>query len=65
MPALHLDAALVHMNRADARGNGQYLGPDPYFDDLFCLAAERRVHVLRAHRADRRAAAEPGRRRAC
>jgi glutaconate CoA-transferase subunit A len=29
------------MNRADAAGNGQYLGPDPYFDDLFCLAAER------------------------
>jgi glutaconate CoA-transferase, subunit A len=41
VPALHLDAALVHMNRADARGNGQYLGPDPYFDDLFCLAAGR------------------------
>jgi glutaconate CoA-transferase subunit A len=30
------------MNRADSRGNGQFLGPDPYFDDLFCLAAERR-----------------------
>ena len=30
------------MNRADARGNGQYLGPDPYFDDLFLGAAERR-----------------------
>ena len=41
MPALRLDAALVHMNRADAAGNAQYLGPDPYFDDLFCLAAER------------------------
>jgi glutaconate CoA-transferase subunit A len=41
MPALRLDVALVHMNRADASGNGQYLGPDPYFDDLFCLAAER------------------------
>jgi glutaconate CoA-transferase subunit A len=41
MPALRLDAALVHMNRADAAGNGQYLGPDPYFDDLFCLAAAR------------------------
>ena len=41
MPALRLDAALVHMNRADAAGNGQYLGSDPYFDDLFCLAAER------------------------
>jgi glutaconate CoA-transferase, subunit A len=42
MPALRLDAALVHLNRADADGNGRYLGPDPYFDDLFCLAAERR-----------------------
>jgi glutaconate CoA-transferase, subunit A len=42
MPALHLDAALVHLNRADRRGNAAYLGPDPYFDDLFCLAAQRR-----------------------
>ena len=42
MPALTLDVALVHMNRADERGNASYLGPDPYFDDLFCLAAERR-----------------------
>jgi glutaconate CoA-transferase subunit A len=41
MPALTLDAALVHMNRADSRGNAQYLGPDVYFDDLFCAAAER------------------------
>ena len=42
MPALELDAALVHLNRADARGNAQYLGPDLYFDDLFCMAAKRR-----------------------
>ncbi|AZQ74539.1 CoA-transferase [Streptomyces abikoensis] len=40
VPALTLDAALVHLNRADARGNAQYLGPDPYFDDLFCEAAK-------------------------
>lgn len=40
MPALTLDAAIVHMNRADAAGNAQYLGVDPYFDDLFCQAAE-------------------------
>jgi len=33
----------VHMNRADQYGNAQYLGPDPYFDDLFCLAAAHRV----------------------
>ena len=42
MPALALDAALVHVNHADARGNAQILGPDPYFDDLFCGAAKRR-----------------------
>lgn len=42
MPALELDVALVHMNRADERGNAQFLGPDPYFDDLFCMAAKRR-----------------------
>ena len=41
VPALHLDAALVHLNRADAAGNAQYLGPDLYFDDLFCAAAEK------------------------
>ncbi|MFD3308392.1 CoA transferase subunit A [Streptomyces sp. NPDC058694] len=40
MPALRMDAALVHVNRADRSGNGQYLGPDPYFDDLFCEAAD-------------------------
>jgi glutaconate CoA-transferase subunit A len=42
VPALTMDAAFVHMNRADARGNGQYLGPDPYMDDLFLGAASRR-----------------------
>jgi glutaconate CoA-transferase subunit A len=41
-PALALDAAIVHVDRADARGNGQILGPDPYFDDLMCGAAKRR-----------------------
>jgi glutaconate CoA-transferase, subunit A len=41
VPALPLDAALVHLNRADASGNAQFLGPDLYFDDLFCSAAAR------------------------
>lgn len=41
VPALHLDVALVHLNRADKHGNATYLGPDPYFDDLFAMAAER------------------------
>jgi glutaconate CoA-transferase, subunit A len=39
VPALTLDAALVHLNRADPRGSGQFLGPDLYFDDLFLAAA--------------------------
>jgi glutaconate CoA-transferase subunit A len=42
MPALELDVALVHMHRGDRGGTGQYLGVDPYFDDLFCMAAKRR-----------------------
>ncbi len=41
VPALTLDVALVHLNRADMHGNATYLGPDPYFDDLFAMAAER------------------------
>ncbi|GAB2466920.1 MULTISPECIES: CoA transferase subunit A [Streptomyces] len=41
VPALKLDVALVHLNRADAHGNAAYLGPDPYFDDLFARAADR------------------------
>jgi len=39
MPAITLDAAFVHLNRADARGNASFLGPDLYFDDLFLGAA--------------------------
>jgi glutaconate CoA-transferase subunit A len=42
MPALRLDAAIVHVNRADAAGSGQILGPDPFFDELFLGAADRR-----------------------
>ena len=39
MPAILLDVALCHVNEADALGNGAILGPDPYFDDLYCGAA--------------------------
>ena len=42
MPALHLDAAIVHTNRADRAGNAQVLSPDTFFDPLFLGAAERR-----------------------
>ena len=41
VPALRLDAALVHLNVADVRGNAAFHGPDLYFDDLFCQAADR------------------------
>ncbi|MCC9196786.1 CoA-transferase [Arthrobacter sp. zg-Y820] len=43
MPAIPLDLALVHLNRADELGNAQCLGPDPYFDDLFARAAARTI----------------------
>ncbi|MCL6687711.1 glutaconate CoA-transferase subunit A [Pseudomonas citronellolis] len=39
MPALKLDAALLHVDRADARGVCQIEGPDHYMDDLFARAA--------------------------
>ena len=41
VPAPALDLSPLHMNRADAGGNGQFLGPDLYFDDLFAKAADR------------------------
>jgi len=41
MPALHLDAALLHVDRADRLGNVQTVGPDPYFDEQFARAAAR------------------------
>ena len=41
MPPIHLDAALIHMNQADELGNAQCLGPDPYFDNVFAMAAKR------------------------
>jgi glutaconate CoA-transferase subunit A len=43
MPALPLDVAICHLNRADAAGNAECLGPDLYFDDLYLGAAKRRV----------------------
>jgi len=43
MPALNLDVAVVHVNVADTAGNAMVLGPDPFFDELFLGAAERRL----------------------
>ena len=39
MPALKLDAAIIHVNRSDWRGNVQLLGPDAYYDEWFAKAA--------------------------
>ncbi len=41
VPALKLDAALIHVNRADVHGTSQVLGPDPYFDPWFAMAADK------------------------
>jgi glutaconate CoA-transferase subunit A len=38
-PAIHLDAALCHLNVGDSRGNAAFTGPDLYFDDLMLEAA--------------------------
>lgn len=41
VPGLRMDVSLIHLNRADCHGNGQYLGPDPYFDDMFAMASDK------------------------
>ncbi len=41
MPALKLDAALLHVNRSDWRGNVQVFGPDVYYDEWFARAAAK------------------------
>jgi glutaconate CoA-transferase, subunit A len=41
VPALRLDAALIHVNRSDWRGNVQVFGPDVYYDEWFAKAAAR------------------------
>ena len=41
MPALALDASLLHVDRADSRGVCQIKGADHYMDDLFARAADK------------------------
>ena len=41
MPALNLDASLIHADRADVRGVCQISGPDFYMDDWFARAADK------------------------
>ena len=41
MPAIELDAALLHVNAADRMGNTRIDGPDPFFDAWFARAATK------------------------
>ena len=41
MPALPLDIAVCHVNQADVLGNSRLAGPDPFFDEWFCRAADK------------------------
>ena len=41
MPALKLDASLIHVDRADERGVCQIKGADHYMDDWFARAADK------------------------
>jgi glutaconate CoA-transferase subunit A len=41
MPALKLDAALLHADRADVRGVCQIKGPDMYMDEQMARASEK------------------------
>ncbi|MQW74377.1 acyl CoA--acetate/3-ketoacid CoA transferase subunit alpha [Nocardioides sp. dk4132] len=43
VPGVRMDVSLIHLNRADATGNAQYLGPDPYFDDLYAMASTKTI----------------------
>ena len=51
VPALTSTPPSCHLNRADERGNAQFLGPDPYFDDL--VLHRPPTSALRVRRADR------------
>jgi glutaconate CoA-transferase subunit A len=61
MPALHLDAALLHVERADRLGNVQDARSDPYFDEQSraprpaAVSCEELVERIdQAHSADAR-----------
>ncbi|WP_406852144.1 CoA-transferase [Brevundimonas sp. BH3] len=41
MPAIKLDAAIMHVHRADKAGNTLIFSPDPFFDDLMARAADK------------------------
>jgi len=41
MPAINLDVAICHVTEADQRGNSWIGGPDMFFDEWFCRAANK------------------------
>lgn len=41
MPAIKLDVALCHVTEADKLGNSFISGPDVFFDEWFCRAADK------------------------
>lgn len=41
MPAIRPDVALLHVHRADEKGNVLTLSPDPFFDELMARASDR------------------------
>jgi glutaconate CoA-transferase subunit A len=41
VPAIRLDAALLHVHRSDEKGNTLVFSPDLFFDDLIARAADR------------------------
>ena len=41
MPAIKLDVALCHVSEADPLGNSYIGGPDVFFDEWFCRAADK------------------------
>lgn len=41
MPAIKLDVALCHVSEADRLGNSYIGGPDVFFDEWFCRAADK------------------------
>lgn len=57
MPALNLDMAFVHVNKADKLGNTLVTGSDPYFDHLFARAAE--VCIVSAEELEDRLELDP------
>ena len=65
MPALNLDAAFVHLNLGDAQGNAAYTGIDPYFDDLFLMAAAEALPVASSGWCPPRSWSRRCRRRRC